>query len=348
MSPYRTRSIGPLFVVLVLAGLLLMPALAAAQKVDKKAQERLEREKRQHLMAMTQVADSMMAGQAAPSAFKIEWINDFALKAQENKSYVPFTIAIDAAPASSNQLLMYLRVAPKGATAPEQPETGARNGAPVVYPFENLYPIALKERTVSRAFDATGGEYDVYVVVAEPKGSGKDAALGRIGALKQSVTVPDFWTGEIATSPVLLVENIEPLAAPLNQEQQTERPFALGGMEVTPALDQTFSKTEELFPIFFVYNVGTTENGKPDLEVEYDFHQKAEEGEKFFNRTKPQVVNASTLPPQFDVRVGHQVMIAQSVPLSSFPEGDYRLEIKLTDKLSGKSLSKDVPFTVAP
>jgi len=34
------------------------------------------------------------------------------------------------------------------------------------------------------------------------------------------------------------------------------------------------------------------------------------------------------------------------VPLASFPEGDYRLEIKITDKLAAKSLVRNVNFTV--
>jgi hypothetical protein len=34
------------------------------------------------------------------------------------------------------------------------------------------------------------------------------------------------------------------------------------------------------------------------------------------------------------------------VPLASFPVGDYRLEIKLTDKLSGKTMTQNVNFTV--
>jgi hypothetical protein len=34
------------------------------------------------------------------------------------------------------------------------------------------------------------------------------------------------------------------------------------------------------------------------------------------------------------------------VPLATFPEGEYRLEIKITDKNSGKTITRDVPFTV--
>jgi hypothetical protein len=34
------------------------------------------------------------------------------------------------------------------------------------------------------------------------------------------------------------------------------------------------------------------------------------------------------------------------VPLTSFPEGEYRLEIKIIDKAAGKTVTKDVNFSV--
>ena len=34
------------------------------------------------------------------------------------------------------------------------------------------------------------------------------------------------------------------------------------------------------------------------------------------------------------------------MPLASFPEGDYRLEIKVTDKIANKTLTRDINFTV--
>jgi hypothetical protein len=68
--------------------------------------------------------------------------------------------------------------------------------------------------------------------------------------------------------------------------------------------------------------------------------------EKFFNKTAPQNLNAQTLPPQFDVAAGHQLQAGQAVPLASFPEGEYRLEVKVTDKIANKSLTRDVNFTV--
>jgi hypothetical protein len=81
--------------------------------------------------------------------------------------------------------------------------------------------------------------------------------------------------------------------------------------------------------------------------VEYNFYAKEAGAEKFFNKTNPQNLNAQTLPPQFDFAAGHQLQTGQAVPLGSFPEGEYRLEIKVTDKLANKTLTRDVNFSVA-
>jgi hypothetical protein len=48
------------------------------------------------------------------------------------------------------------------------------------------------------------------------------------------------------------------------------------------------------------------------------------------------------------VAAGHQLPGSLVVPLTSFPAGDYRLEIKVTDKASGKSVTQNVSFTVLP
>ena len=87
---------------------------------------------------------------------------------------------------------------------------------------------------------------------------------------------------------------------------------------------------------------------KPDVTVEYNFYQKLPGSpEKFFNKTNPQNLNAQTLPKEFDFAAGHQLQSGQAVPLASFPEGEYRLEIKVTDKIANKTLTRDVNFSVS-
>ena len=56
-------------------------------------------------------------------------------------------------------------------------------------------------------------------------------------------------------------------------------------------------------------------------------------------------MNESNLPPQFDP-AKFPVPGGMTVPLTSFGEGDYRLEIKVTDKTSNKVLTRNVNFSV--
>ena len=345
--------------------MVLLPAVAVAQgKVDKKQQEKLDQAKRAQYLFMAKAVDAAMAQPPADSGMK--WVNDFSLKAQENKTYVPFTISIDPAKVNAGTAVVYLRLVDKNAAAAtpapeadkkdEKKDDQKAQPAPVMYAFEDLHTTQLKgggagqPYTVSRAFAVPAGDYDVYVAVGEQTGQpSKDkAAIGRTAVLKQSLTVPNYWGADLTTTPIMLAQNVEQLTTPLSQDQQLERPYVLGNMEITPAADHVLSKKEELSLLFLIYNVQVNETGKPDLEVEYRFNQKTGETEKFFNRTQPQQFNASTLPPQFDVRAGHQVVGGQTIPLASFPEGEYRLEIKINDKLANKAITRDVRFTVAP
>ena len=192
------------------------------------------------------------------------------------------------------------------------------------------------------------GTYDVIVVVKEPtpQKQQRNAPPLKTSVLRQSVEVPDLWNGELNTSTVFLAQRIDPLPAPLTPQQQVERPYALGTMEIVPVADTKFTKKSELSTLVLIYNVKTDGTNKPDVTVEYNFYTKQGSGEKFFNKTNPQSLNAQTLPPQFDFAAGHQLQSGQAVPLASFPEGDYRLEIKITDKLAAKSVTRNVNFTV--
>ena len=148
------------------------------------------------------------------------------------------------------------------------------------------------------------------------------------------------------------------MPAPLTPQQQADRPYALGTMEIVPVADTKFTKKSELSTFMLIYNPKVDANNKPDVVVEYSFCQVAagtehkegepcKAGEKFFNKTNPQALNAQTLPPQFDMAAGHQLQSGQAVSLAPFPEGQYRLEIKVTDKVSNKTLVRDVNFSVS-
>src|SRR5437667_229202 len=70
---------------------------------------------------------------------------------------------------------------------------------------------------ISRSFTVPAGNYDVYLVAKEPtpEKPPKNAPPPKMSMLKQTVNVPDFWNGDLATSSVIIAQRIDPLAAPL-------------------------------------------------------------------------------------------------------------------------------------
>jgi hypothetical protein len=224
----------------------------------------------------------------------------------------------------------------------------------------------VPDGTLSRAVQLKPGQYVAFIAVKEKspaaagnqrnndrKGNDKNAppaaaATGPMGLLRHEITVPDFNVSDLRTSSVIVAKSVEPLSAALPADQQEANPYVFGPMRIVPSLDGKFSKSGELSVIFWIYGAKEAASGKPDVVVDYSFHQRLAEGEKYFNKTAPQPLNAETLPPQFSIAAGHQLPGSLVIPLSSFPAGDYRLEIKVTDKPSGNQLTQSVNFTVLP
>jgi hypothetical protein len=339
-----------------IAAALAASVTLGAQKKDEKKQSD---DQKKEIASVVKLTDDAAAGQAAPNDLGLSWVREDFLKAQGNKQYAPFTVSVDPSKVAGGNVVFYWRVVSKNAPPPPPPpdpkdkKNDDKNKNQVKRPefaYEDVafLPVgASGPMKISRSFTVPSGPYDVFVTVKEPTATTKNPPPAKASVIKQSVTVPDFWNNELATSSVIVASRIDPLPAPLTPQQQMERPYALGGIEIVPVSDLKMPKKAELQTFMIIYNPKIDAMNKPDVTVEYNFYQKAAGAEKFFNKTTPQSLNAQTLPPQFDVTAGHQLQAGQGVPLTSFPEGEYRLEIKVTDKLANKSLTRDINFSVS-
>jgi len=351
------------FAFFVSAVLLSSIGMLAQSKDDKKRDEAQKKE----IQGIVKIVDDAASGQSAPNDLTLTWVHDDVLKAQGNKEYVPFTVQLDPSKLTSDRVALYWRVVSKnGAAAAPEPAAGKDDkkkkddkdkdkGKKTDYAYEDItfVPLTAGQNSlrISRSFTVPAGTYDVFLVAKEPtpEKAPKNAPPPKLSMLKQSVNVPDFWNGDLATSSVIVAQRIDPLPTPLTPQQQADRPYALGQMEIVPTFETKFTKKNELSTFMLIYNPKVDANNKPDVSVEYNFYQKQQgQPEKFFNKTNPQNLNAQTLPPQFDLAAGHQLQSGQAVPLASFPEGDYRLEIKVTDKIANKTLTREINFTVNP
>jgi len=353
----QRRAVFALFILALSASSMV---LIAQSKDDKKKDEAQKRE----IQSIVKSVDDLTAGQPAANDLSMTWLREDVLKAQGNKEYVPFTVQLDPSKVTGGTVAFYWRVVAKGAAAApaatdakkdDKKDKDKEKGKKSDYAYEDItfVPVTAGQTSmkISRSFTVPAGDYDVFLIAKEPapEKAPKNAAPAKISALKQTVNVPDFWNNELATSSVIIAQRIDPLAAPLTPQQQADRPYALGMMEILPTFETKFTKKSELSTFMLIYNPKVDSANKPDVSVEYNFYQKLSgQPEKFFNKTNPQNLNAQTLPPNFDFAAGHQLQSGQAVPLASFPEGDYRLEIKITDKLANKSLTREINFTVVP
>jgi hypothetical protein len=346
------------------AALLFACAVAGADasssqnRQDRRSQERQDEARRREGEALLSLADAAMEGRG-PADFSIAWRNDF-FKAQSG-TFVPFTVTVDRTSLSAANGLMYVRAAPRDASL------GRAKGAGVRYPFDLIFPVDLSgppgPLRITRGFAVAPGEYDVYVALRERAADpgGPDRRL-KGAVLKQPLTVPDFWTGELTTSTVMLADRLDEVTAPATGDEVLERPYVLGSTEVHRADATSFRRDRELIVVFLIYNPKVSAAKDFDIEVDYHLfrkgaavqgamataeggHPPARPGELYVTRTTPQHFTRAVMGETFDPAVG-PILAGQGILLSSFQDGEYRLGITVTDLMSRTSLSRDVTFTV--
>lgn len=339
---------------LCLALLLIAGVPFAAAQGAKKEEEKRSKEERQDIESLFKLLDDVEAGkQPAPSDLTLTWVRHYFARADDGKTYVPYTATIDTAPLTNKNLVMALRVVPAaegtagtGGEAREQ-----RDRAKVEYPWEDVYVLNVGSAqnnvfTLNRAFQVPGGKYELVMALRERTAGRRNAPPAKATIMRKPLEVPDFNGTELTTSTLFIADNLESVSAAPSREEQRENPYTFGTLRIHPAADNQFSKAEQLSVWFWLYGTQPTPEKKPNVTVEFNFHTKTPEGEKFFNKTAPREFNAQTVPPTFEMTPGFGLPVEFAVPLASFPPGEYRLEIKATDKASGRTLTRDVLFTV--
>src|SRR5262245_54425084 len=192
---------------------LTSSALLAQPKSDPNARKLNDAQKKE-FVAVQKMVDDVTTGKPAPDDLTIAWMRSDFLKAENNKAYVPFTVTIDRSKLSATNMSVYWRVISKGGAEPP-PAAGKKEdkNAAKNYPYEDYTPATVPSGQgpikISRSFSVGGGDYDIYVVVKEPSSDKKNAPPPKASILKQAVTVPDFWNGELSTSSVIVAERID-------------------------------------------------------------------------------------------------------------------------------------------
>jgi hypothetical protein len=181
------------------------------------------------------------------------------------------------------------------------------------------------------------GTYEMSALLVR-RGQGR-AWVGTVA--RRPLVVPNLSATVFEASPVVIGEDVA-----VEREVATPRPFVFGATSLKPAATNRFHQADKLHLALRVYGWKGDTDAKPDLSVEYVFRQSFKNGLRFFNKTKPQALNAATLSKSFDGR-GGALAAGISIPLEAFPPGEFQVVVRVKDKRTQATTEQTASFFVA-
>ena len=221
-------------------------------------------------------------------------------------------------------------------------------GQRAILPFED-FDVASSSvaadgtRQISRALTAGPGTYDLYVGWADPAAA-RPATTIRV--LRRSLSLPPAHASGLALSSVIIADRVQGRAVPYSPAEQAAHPYTIGATEITPARDHVFTRDESLAIAFQVINAQPSNTGKPDVAVNFRIVKVEGERELPVASLNPQTYSSTSMPADFDLRLGHPLLVAMGAPLATVPRGNYRLKIEVNDRLAGVFRNGDAAFSV--
>ncbi len=195
-------------------------------------------------------------------------------------------------------------------------------------------PAALLQQSLStssiyqKAVPLSPGLYRLDIVL-------KDVNSNNVGVVNTRLAVPRFEDDKLATSSLILADQITRVSAKdigLGQ-------FVLGDLKVRPKMDGAFLATDPMGVFLQVYNLKVDDKThKADVSVQYRvMKDKQTEPLKKFDLTQDQI-------PEH----GEEMTLQNVVTLGSFSPGKYKLEVAITDNLAKQTITPTSEFTVKP
>lgn len=217
-----------------------------------------------------------------------------------------------------------------------------------VLPFEDfdiIAPLTLENgsRVIQRALTSGPGTYDLFVGWAD---ASQRAARAPTHVVRRTIVLGPATSGDLAVSSIILADRLGLRTEPHAPHEQRAHPYAIGLTDITPAIDAVFTPEEHLSVAFQIINPLPSPSGLPSVQVGLRIVRLNGLREEQVAALSPLIYDATTLPADFDLRQGHPVIAAMSVPLATIPRGAYRLQIAAEDRIAAAVAAGAVDFTV--
>ncbi len=190
---------------------------------------------------------------------------------------------------------------------------------------EELVSAKDRKSAYQKALALAPGRYKVDVIV-------RDVVSGAQAIRNLGFEVPKYDPSKLSTSTLILASRLEAIGDKLPSEM-----FLIGQNKVIPNVSGVYHRGNDVGIYMQVYNAGVDQTTlRPSVDVEYVLLSNGKEIGK----------QAEDWSGMSDA--GQRLTLARLMPTSGLTPGDYKIEIRIRDRVTGQTLSPppSAEFTV--
>lgn len=188
---------------------------------------------------------------------------------------------------------------------------------------EELASAKERKSAYQKVIALAPGKYKVDVIV-------RDVESGATGIRHLGFEVPKYDPEKLSTSTLVLASRLEAVGDRLPSEM-----FLIGQNKVIPNVSAVYHRGKDVGIYMQVYNAGVDQTTlRPSVDVEYVLTKDGKEIGKQLEDWRG-MSNA-----------GQRLTLARLLSTSGLSTGEYKIEIRIRDRVSGQSLTPSATFTV--
>src|SRR3989454_7877 len=188
---------------------------------------------------------------------------------------------------------------------------------------QELTDAKERKSAYQKALPLAPGTYKVDVIV-------RDITSGATGVRHVGFTVPRYDPQKLSTSTLVLAAKLESLA-----DQPAVGQFVIGQAKVIPNVSGIYHRGAPLGIYMQIYNAGIDQTTlRPSVDVEYALIKNRKDLGK---QTEDWTGMGNS---------GQRLTLARLVDTRSLPVGDYEIQIRIRDHVTGQQLSPSAKFSI--
>lgn len=188
---------------------------------------------------------------------------------------------------------------------------------------QELTDAKERKSAYQKAVALAPGNYKLDVIV-------RDIASGATGVRHINVPVPKYDPNKLSTSTLILAARLESLG-----DQPAVGMFTIGNVKVIPNVSGTYHRGSPIGIYMQIYNAGIDQTTlRPSVDVEYALMK---DGKEMGKQTEDWRGSSDS---------GQRLTLARLLDSRALDPGDYSIEVRVRDRVSGQSLVQTAKFSM--